>query len=424
MLNKFANTFFTKGVSAVISFAIIIITAKILGAEVRGNISLLILGISVITMISQVAGGPALVYLIPKSNVSSLTGISYLWAIMSCVVFSFTLTVTNFVPATLFIPLLAISLLQCLAHIHLTILVGKEKIHYHNLIMLVQVFSQIIFFAFFLFIIGEKNINPFVMALFISNGITYLFGVAASYKYLKGFIISDIPPLFKTMFKKGIFVLLANLTHLLSIRIIYYFLNLFTGTKAVGVFSTGVSITESILLISSSVSFVIFSRIVNSNDQIYAQKLTIRLSKACFILTLPVLLMLSLLPISFYILLFGPDFSAVKDIIIALSFGIASMSFSMIYSHYFAGIGKYHINAFASFLAFIITLGSGYFVIPVWGITGAAWIASLSYIASSLFLFTLFLKHSSTNLFQLMPSFNDISLLNKHLLYYLKKINS
>ncbi len=372
-------------------------------------------------MISQVAGGPALIYLIPKSNISSLLGVSYIWAISSCLVFSFILTATNFIPQFFFLHLLLISLLQCLSHIHLIILLGKEKIHLHNLIILVQVFSQIIFMSFFIFVSGQKTIEAFIYAIYISNILTYVLSIIAVKKHIKRFNLQELPDLLKIMFKNGSFTLLANITHLLSIRMSYYYLNFFTGTAAVGVFSTGVSLTESVLLISTSVSLVIYSRIANSNDKLYAQNLTIQLSKICFILTLPFLLLLFILPIDFYTFLFGKEFSNVKDVIIALSSGISAISFSMIYSHYFAGMGKYHINAIASSISFVITLSAGYFIIPVWGITGAGWVASMAYLASSAFHFVVFLKHSGANPAFLVPSFRDISFFNKYLLHFNRK---
>ncbi|HET6243564.1 MAG: oligosaccharide flippase family protein [Bacteroidetes bacterium] len=424
MFNKIASTFITRGISALISFAVLIITAKVLGAEIRGNISLLILGISFITMISQVAGGPALIYLIPKSNISSLVGVSYIWAAISCLVFSFILSATNFIPEFFFYHLLFISLLQCLSHLHLVILLGKEKINIHNLIVLAQVFTHIIFMAFFVFIWDQKTIESFIWSIYISNILTYILSLIAIQKYFVKFNLFELPGLLKTMFKNGTYTLVANITLLLSVRMSYYYLNLFTGTAAVGIFSAGVSVTESVLLLSSSVSLIIFMRIANSSDTLFAQNLTIRLSKICFILTLPCLFLLLLLPKDFYNFLFGEEFATIKDVIMALSVGIAAISFSMIYSHYFAGMGKYHINAIASSISFSITLVAGYFIIPIWGITGAGWVASMAYLASSGFHFVVFLKHTGANPLYLAPTLRDISFFNKYLLNFNRKTNS
>jgi O-antigen/teichoic acid export membrane protein len=423
MFKKIAGTFFTRTFSAGISFIVLIITAKILGAEIRGNISLLILGVSVIAMVSQIAGGPALIYLIPKTNVSSLAVVSYIWALLSCILFSFALSLTGFIPADFFWHLLIISLLQCLGYIHLVILLGKEKIHLHNLIIILQVLLQITSLLFYIFITGEKTFEAFVKSLYISNVLTYVLSFIAISRHVKGFEFGSAVKSLKIMFRNGIYTQVASLTHLLSIRMSYYYINLFSGTAAVGVFSTGVSLTEAVLLVSASVSMVVYARIANSNDREYSQKLTIRLSKICFIITLPVLLGMILLPAEFYTLLFGSEFYEVKDVIIALSCGISALSFSMIYSHYFSGIGKYHINTIGSTISFIIMLTGGYLIIPIYGIAGAGWVSSIAYTAAAIFHFLVFQKHSGAKALNLLPSFRDISFIHNYVLNLRKAAN-
>ena len=68
MLKHITGTFFTRIVVSLANFAIIIITARLMGAEARGNISLAMLAIAIAGLINEVIGGPAVVFLIPRYN--------------------------------------------------------------------------------------------------------------------------------------------------------------------------------------------------------------------------------------------------------------------------------------------------------------------------------------------------------------------
>ena len=68
MLRKIIQTIFSKGIISIINFLVVLITARYLGAEGRGQISILFLNVTAILLFNDIIGGSALVYIIPKKN--------------------------------------------------------------------------------------------------------------------------------------------------------------------------------------------------------------------------------------------------------------------------------------------------------------------------------------------------------------------
>ena len=97
MFRKSFYTFFNRFFIAILNFLTIIITARYLGAEGRGIISLFMLNLTIIFMIGSFIGGPGLVYLVPRHDASKLLNASYVWTIFSSVTVSLLLYVFNLV---------------------------------------------------------------------------------------------------------------------------------------------------------------------------------------------------------------------------------------------------------------------------------------------------------------------------------------
>lgn len=412
MFKKITGTFFTKLAAAVINFLIIIITTNCLGAEARGEISIIVVGITITVLINEIVGGSALIYLIPKESIFTLLIISYLWAILICSVISVILPVLGVFPREYTFCVFLISLLQCFNAIHLLILLGKEKIKLYNIFYVLQFFILIVLLVWFFLVKKEKSIDLFLLTMGSSYIIPLFLGVIYSYKEVKSFTINFTSSFIKKLFTNGINAQLATLAHLLSTRLCFYFLvgayvHEYLGKKAVGIFATALSVAEASLLITGSAAVVIYSKVANSSNPKYSTDITIKLAKLCMFFTTIVLLVMVTLPANFYALVFGNDFIEVKKIIVLLTPGIMVQSFTVIYTYYFSGLGKYRINMYASFIQLIITITAGFVLIQQYKLTGAGIVISISYLSSSVFTFLIFKKISSENVKELFPALTD-----------------
>ncbi len=425
MLRKIFYTFWTKFITAVINFLIIIITAKYLGAEGRGTISLVVLGITLTQIFNDIIGGGALVYLVPRVGVFKLFISAYGWTFISSAIVAVSLTFLKLIPVQYSLHVFFLSLLQSLFTINLSLILGRENIRYHNLLNFLQIIFLLAALLTILFVFHKTELISYFISLYISYGLVFLFSFVFIAKDIQPTSLNGLALVIKEIFRNGFFIQMANAVQLLNYRMSYYILDhsssgVFSGIKLVGIYSTGVAIAESLWLIRQSIAMVQFSRIANLTDIYKSRILTIQLAKLGFWASLCCLIPLLLLPENFYTYLFGPEFISIPIIIRYSSVGIISLSLSAMYSHYFSGIGKNHINTIGSGIGLVFTLFFSFLLIPSFHLTGAAITASLSYLATSVFLFLVFVKESDFKYTELLPRISDYHFLTNYIKNYLK----
>jgi O-antigen/teichoic acid export membrane protein len=172
-------------------------------------------------------------------------------------------------------------------------------------------------------------------------------------------------------------------------------------------FHFGNQLSEGTWIVGRSVATIQYARIANANDPVYSARLTLQLAKFTFVATLLMILALLCIPNSFYGL-FGVDFINTRLIIALLSVGILSNAVSMMFSHYFAGLGKPVYNMWASLLGLVFTAILGFIFIPRYGLIGAGITASVSYTVMLLFQMVLFFRKTGEKLSSLMLTKSDI----------------
>lgn len=108
---RFIGTLANRLITSLLNFLIVVITARYLGTSGRGEISLIILTISMIQMITGVMGGGAIVYLAPRYPQFKILAISTSWAIISCLICSKVMNLLGLIKPSLTFPILVLSLL-------------------------------------------------------------------------------------------------------------------------------------------------------------------------------------------------------------------------------------------------------------------------------------------------------------------------
>ena len=88
MIGNILHTFGSKIGIAIISFAMLLLNARYLGTEGVGTIGLIVLGITIFQLFSNLLNG-SIVYFSSKLNQSSLVLICYLWSILCIGLFWF-----------------------------------------------------------------------------------------------------------------------------------------------------------------------------------------------------------------------------------------------------------------------------------------------------------------------------------------------
>ena len=411
MINKILNTFIVKIITAVLSFLIAVVISQYLGAEGKGEQGIIITTIALIILVCNIFGGAALSYLVPRTDTSLILLPSYLWIILINTVFYFLMRVLNFTEVKYVLDIAVISAISSVASVHQNIILAKEKIKQYNFLQFMQTFVIIASLMVFFVVLNKKDINSYLISLYISFILSLILSSVFISDTLKKFRFHKLPsyyPVIFKLFKYGFLNQFAYILQVLSFRISYYLLNYYTGKSNVGIYSNGAAIIESIWIISGSITVVQFAKIVNTSDDKYSQDITVKLAKLGFTTAFIALIPMLLLPATFYSYVFGKEFGDIRLVMLSLAPGILFFNYHLVISHYFSGTGKYFINAIVTFTGLIINILLSIFLIKYFEIVGAGVAASISYIFCSMLIVYFFTREGKYKATALLPNYSDI----------------
>lgn len=417
MFRKILSTLFFRGLLAGLSFFMAIVTSQYLGAEGKGSVSLFLLNLSIVQLVANFAGGPYLVYMVPRNNFMQLLLPSYGWSILLSAAVPWVLFFTGLLEQEYILHLSIISLLYSLVNIHSMFLMGKERLNQYNVVALIQSALLAMVFIYYVLIVKERDLLTYIISLYISSGAAFLVSFLLVVGLFSSIQLGGVRHVFREMLWNGFILQAGNIAQLLNYRLSFYILDKFypEGRKVVGVYSVAVSVAEALWLISQSISLVMYSHISNSQDKSYSIRLTVALLKLAVVCTFGGTLVLLCFPSSFYEFVFGHEFGAVRMILFPLSLGILVLSAGIILSSYFVGVGNTSLGVRASGIGLVVTLISGFLLIPSFGMNGAALTATLSYSASVIYQFYRFSKEGNIPWKDLLFSQSDISLAVKEI---------
>ena len=212
------------------------------------------------------------------------------------------------------------------------------------------------------------------------------------------------------LIRNGIFNQLSNVFHVLTNRINFYLIGV---TALIGVYSTGISFTEALLLFSGSSAGILMAEVANEKSATRSQRLALGLAKVNLIICLFGWVLLMLLPQSFYILLLGNEFEDVKLVLTFLGPGICFISYKAQLTHYFSGKGKHYINTIAALGSLLVNIVFAIFLIPQFGLKGAAISASIAYFVSLSIAVGFFKKERIIATSFLFPQKEELNLVRK-----------
>jgi O-antigen/teichoic acid export membrane protein len=422
MIKKIGGTFFVRFASAVFNLLIAVVISQYLGASGKGEQGILIATISFILLFDNLVGGATVVYLTPRLKLKSILIVAYAWSLLVSVFAFLILKMLGIVPAPFVISVAILSGISSMASINSSILIGKEEIWKSNLISLINPVTTIGLVLILFLMIGKVEIESYITALYLSYILGFLLSfyfVASRLDISEGINTKILTDSFISMLKYGSQNQLAHVFQLLNFRLSYYFLENYWGSSAVGIYSNGVSIIESIWMISGSITLYQYSRIVNTTDGKYAIDLTMQLTRFAMLIAFLVIIPIVLLPPGFYTWIFGPDFSELNKVIILLAPGVWFFNYALIIGHYFSGTGRYYINTIASGIGFIVIIPALIVLVPTYHFLGAAIGASISYICTSLVVVWYFKK--SGGKFVLFPSITELKSVTTLIRSFLKK---
>lgn len=413
-------------------FVVVIINTNTFGAEGTGTIALVILGLTLLQVLTNFVGGSTLVFLVPQKDNFQLLILSYLWMIISNSIGLFLLYHLKLIPTEYTIHLLILTFTYSIYYTHVSIMQGKEEIKRFNLLQLQQVILLISALIGLILWSKSQSIVPTIDLYLYAFIFSYLVPMSVSFVWIiRNITISSMSgsrQLLVEMFRLGFWTQIANLAQLLTYRINYFLIAKFIGRKPLGIYELGTRLSETVWIFPKSICLVQYARIANEQAGDYAQKLTISLFKIVFIFSLIAVLILLAIPANLIAWIFGPEFITSKPVICSLLPGIICLSCMSVLSHHFAGYGKYWINAICSLIGLIITAALGFVFIPKFanistlsGLQTAGWISSCAYFCSMVFALICFFRQTTVRWRDFLITPADWQLLKSTIAEYFHK---
>jgi O-antigen/teichoic acid export membrane protein len=149
--------------------------------------------------------------------------------------------------------------------------------------------------------------------------------------------------------------------------------------KNLGVYAIGVTLAELVFLVPSSVTSALSGRLFNIDDKSNEKRtITCKTVKYTFYISL-IIIIIGISLLRFIPLIYGEEYSGAAEVTLILFTGIIFASIAKVSYSYFFVSGRPIVHLSFTFLSFTANIILNYFLIPVYGINGAAFASTVSY---------------------------------------------
>jgi len=405
-LNIFKKIIATIGARyfvAALNLMLIFINAKVLGVSGMGLVGIIYASANIAAICSSILCGSTIVYFMNRYDFRYVFWPAYLWAFIGSAAACSLMKLFGILPDGFVLDVFGLALILSLVSVHSRVLLGKDHIRGFNISFLVQ--GGVLFFSilFIYYVANIREARGYLWGLYIANGLAWIVSLLFVLPFF--FRQSDenrpvpasMPRFIKEMFVYGLWGSADNLAENLTARLNYFLLQHLSGYGHVGLLDAGTKISESVWHISRSVSFISYSQVAKTFDLETQRQMTLRFLKLTFCLITIVIGFILLIPEWIFTdYLFSPEFAGIRKVICGLAVGIIALGSNSILSHYFIGTGKVRYSTACSCIGLLILLASGYFLIPAYGVLGAAISTSIAFSSMLTFSLIVFVKLTQT----------------------------
>ncbi len=392
MVKKVILTFQSNFVVAVLNLLITIVTAKYLGAAGKGYLSIVAVYIMLIQLLNDTCGASVVFYLLKKFKAIEIIFISYSWFFIVSAVSTFLIFGFELLKNDIFQVFYLNVLISSCYLLNIKIIINKIGIKWHNILVIMQPLLTVIL----IYINGFDNlaIKSFLTFQVISFTACLIISFFVLRKELSEKLrYHRLVIIITESFKMGFLNQSASLSQMINYRFSYFYLEKFSGLKAVGVFSIILSVANVIWLFASTIGTLL--GVETSN----AKKISVNLLDKyityvviTILLTLPAIIAIYLLPSSVFINILNKDFGSLRQLLFYMTPGIVIFSISKVLAFFFSSSGDIQVNFYASFVAVIPSIVLGYILIKNYGIYGAIISSSISFSFGTAILIFFFFK--------------------------------
>jgi len=229
-----------------------------------------------------------------------------------------------------------------------------------------------------LLFLGHLSVFTVIITNFIVGLIVGIITVRYLFRQIGG-LEFPIKQWTKQLLVYGGYCHLSNVIAFFNYRLDMYLLNYFKGIGPTGLYSSAVSISERLWMLSKIAANIIFPKISAMQNEKEKQHLTVSVCGVVFLMTgLAAILFWFVAPYVIPVLLGAEFFGSVVAIQWLLP-GIVTLSAGRVLSNDLAGRGKTNLNTISAAFMLVSNVAMNLYLIPIYGIKGAAIATSVSY---------------------------------------------
>ena len=411
MLKAISGTIAARIITTAMGLLVSVIAGHRLGISGLGTIGLIVLGITLVRLGMDLVGGSALVYLVPRAPLGRILRPCYLWALVAAGIGYAVVDLLRLVPDGYSMHVALLALLQGINAIHLSVLIGQQRIRANNQIAVVQAVVLVAAFAVFARV-PDADAFAFVQAAYLSIAAALVLSFLSMRRRVP---VLGQPPksVLRLLIRQGTYVQVANGMQLLNYRLAYWLIEKFQGTAMLGIYTVANQLAEGAWLVPKSLAVVLYSKISNTEGMEGQRLLTLTFLKVSMACATALVAVLILLPPSLFQWVFGPEVVGISPLIALLIPGILSMAASQAFSHFFSGTARNIHNVICSGLGLAVTIAAGLTLIPAYGLEGAAITATLAYGITTVYQTIAFMRITGSRFIDLWPNAEDGKRLKK-----------
>nr|WP_315027374.1 oligosaccharide flippase family protein [uncultured Chryseobacterium sp.] len=406
------KTFISRFMILILSFGLVIFTTNMWGSEGKGTISIVIANAAAVSFFSSIFSGSSTSYFASRFKIEQIILYAYLWSFFVGLFVPFLFSFTS-IQSEYLLYLIGISIFSSLLSTNISLFIGTQNIRRFNIYTVLQQLIHVVFIGLLVYGAGKKDVSVYFLA---QISCLVLLSITSFFQIIRKCNLSEVSfskKVARNMFEYGWKTQLSAFVQFLNYRLSFYFLEYFEGIASVGVFSVGVTFSEAIWTITRSIAVVLYSDVVNSKSSEESIVKTKDSLKITFVLMIVFVVGVIVVPSEVYQMIFGKEFRDTKEIIFFLSPGIFAIAISDMVGHYFSGIRELKILNIKSIVGLIVTVVFSFIAIPRWGVLGACFATTSSYLVSSFVLFRKFYSSTSFRLSDYMISKGEIAYLKE-----------
>ena len=415
MFKKILGTGAARAVNVLTQLATLIMGTRCLGAAEWGKAFIAQTDITFLLIGIELIAGSGLVYFTPRKKLNTLMTISYGWIAFVMLFYVVLFQVFSFFPDFYhnIVPegyawlVLLMTFIYSLHEFNLNHFLGKEKVATYNWLFLTQILIQVTMMAVLIFALNVRTAKALLYSQLCGYSLATLIGWMLLFPTLKREEREPLKDSLKEMLHYGAFMQLSMLVTTLNKRLGLFLLNTHCDERSIGVYASGTQVTEGVGIVSQSIGLVEFSALSNTENKQRASILTLRFMKLSVLLTFTALLVICLLPTSFFEWLFSAEFSNIRPVILLIAPGVVFISAHTVLANYFSGTGRPKYILYASLIGLSVTIVSAFILIPWLGIRGAAITTTLTYTALFVYQWIVFHRLTGSRLRQLVITKDD-----------------